>query len=251
MAKHEESTLVVDKLADDLRSKIESGTYGQAGSLPSTTELAREWKTSRSIVTQVMLLLRSEGHIRMVGNRYVVNRPRLILPGLTKNFEQYLKDQGYEPEIENIIEPSVETMTSEVAALFGQQPGMRVIHRMRKQGITNQPLRLAENWYYPADLVEGFLDEMRSNDHMDVVGAISEKYGKYIVETKEDILARIPTKEEMKWLGIARYQPVFEVRRSNFAQDGTPLMFNRIIMVATNFFLSRAYPVEHWKKQSA
>lgn len=242
MVEHEGSMLVVDKLADDLRSKIEAGEYGNSGTLPSTTELSKQWKTSRSIVTQVMLLLRSEGHIRIVGNRYVVNRPRLILPGLVKNFEQYLRDQGYEAVIENIIEPSLEAMPAEIAALFSQQTGIHVVHRMRKQGLPKQPLRIAENWY-PAQLAERFLDEMRKDDNMDVVGAIKETYGVYIVETKEDIVARIPDKHEVNWLGIARYQPVFEVRRCNFAQDGQPVMFNRIIMVATNFILNSRYPV--------
>jgi GntR family transcriptional regulator len=242
--------LVVDKFADDLRSRIEGGEYGTSGTLPSTSALASQWKTSRTIVTQVMLLLRSEGYIRMVGNRYVVNHPRLIFTGIPKDFGQFIQEQGFEPVMENLIEPSLEAMPAEIAILFDRPAGEPVVHRMRKQsmriaGKPDYPLRIAENWY-PARLAESFLEEMRTNGYIHVVEAIKDKYGVYIVKTKEDTFARIPTKQEASWLNLARYQPVFELLWSNFASDGQPVMFNRIIMVATNFKLSREYPVEYW-----
>lgn len=241
-----EDAFVIDQFADDLRARIDSGEYGNSGTLPSTTELSERWGKPRGIVTQVMLLLRSEGYIRMVRNRYVVNRPRIILPGLVKDFEQFLVDQGYPAEIDNLVQPQLETMPADVAVLFGQPAGIHVVHRMRKQGIPGQPLRVGEMWY-PAKLAESFLEDMKRDDRMNVVNAIKEKFGVYIVRTKEEIVARIPTKQEIGWLSLARYQPVIEVRRANFTQDDQPIMFNRIIMVATNFVLSREYPVDHWK----
>ncbi|TMC24206.1 MAG: GntR family transcriptional regulator [Chloroflexi bacterium] len=242
--------LVLDKFADNLRSRIKAGEYGTSGTLPSTSDLASQWKTSRTVVTQVMLLLRSEGYIRMINNRYLVNHPRFIFTGMPKDFGQYLKDHGFEPVMENLIEPSLETMSAEIATLFDQPVGESVVHRirkqsMRKEGIPDYPLRIAENWY-PARLAEDFLEEMRTNGYIHVVEAIKAKYGISIVKTKEDTLARIPTRQEASWLNLARYQPVFELLWSNFASDGQPVMFNRIIMVATNFRLSREYPVEHW-----
>lgn len=241
-----DDTLVVDQFADKLRAQIEAGEYGNSGTLPSTTDLAERWGKPRSIVTQVMLLLRSEGYIRVVRNRYAVCRPRIVLPGLTKDFEQFLVSQGYQADIENIIPPQLETMPAEIAVLFGQPSGIHVIHRMRKQGIPDQPLRIGEIWY-PAELAEPFLEDMKNNDRMNVVDAIKEKFGICIAEVKEDIVARIPSKEEIKLLDLARYQPVLEVRRVNSTDQGRPVMFTRAIMVATNFILSREYPSDHWK----
>src|SRR5947199_2734453 len=165
-----EEIRVVDKFADDLSSRIIAGEYGTSGTLPTTTELAKQWNTPRSIVTQVMLLLRSQGHIRAVGNRYAVNHPRLIFTGIPKDFGQYIKDHGYEPVMENLIEPRLEEMPLEIAALFDQPTGVHVVHRMRKQsmrksGSPDYPLRIAENWY-PANLAERFLDEMRVNENI-------------------------------------------------------------------------------------
>lgn len=246
----DDDELVVDKFADDLRGRITGGEYGTAGTLPSTGRLASQWQTSRTIVTQVMLLLRSEGYIRMIGNRYVVNHPRFIFTGIPKDFGKYVEEQGFEPIMENLIEPNLEPMPADIAALFDQPGGEPVVHRirrqsMRKEGMPDYPLRIAENWY-PAKLAEDFLEEMRTNDYIHVVEAIRAKHGLSIVRTKEDTLARIPTKQEASWLNLARYQPVFELLWSNFASDGQPIMFNRIIMVATNFKLSREYAVEHW-----
>jgi GntR family transcriptional regulator len=248
-----EETLVVDRLANDLRSRIKSGEYGTSGTLPTTTELAKMWNVPRSIVTQVMLLLRSEGTIRAVGNRYAVNYPRLIFTGIPKDFGQYLKDHHLKPIMENLIEPTLEEMSSDIASLFGQPVGMRVIHRIRKQsmrqdGLPDYPLRIAENWY-PADLAEQFLDEMRTNENIHVIRAIKDTHGLYIVRTKEDISARIPTSQEAEWLNLARYQPVLEALWTNYAANGQILMFNRIIMVATNFIVSQEYPVTYWEEE--
>lgn len=243
----EANSLLVDKLASDLRARIASGEYGTSGTLPSTTKLAKEWGKPRSVVTDVMLLLRSEGLIRVAGNRYAVNHPILILPGLTKDFEQYLQSQGLKSVIKNLIEPTLEEMPKDIAPIFGQKPGIRVVHRMRLQGTPDQWLRVGEIWY-PAELAEPFLESMKRNDQMNVVNAIKEKFGVFIVRVKEDILARIPHKEEIKWLDLARYQTVFEVRRTSLAQDGRAVMLTRTIMVATNFILSHEYEVDHWKE---
>ena len=246
----EKEELVVEKYADMLRKRIQDREFGTNGIIPSTSELAEEWGTSRSIVTSVMLLLRSQGHIRLderKTKRYKVNYPILELEGLTKDFEQYLRDKGLDPVIENVIEPRMEEMPHEVAALFGQQAGIHVVHRMRQQGTPDQILRIAENWYL-AELAGEFLEEMRSNDHMNVVEAIKDRHGLYIVGVTEKTRARVPHKEEVKLFNIARYQPVFEVVRVNVAQDKrTVIMMNKIIMVATHFVLTREYEVDHWK----
>ena len=54
-------------------------------------------------------------------------------------------------------------MPPEVATLFNQEAGIHVVHRirkqgMRKEGIPDYPLRIAENWY-PSDLALPFLTE--------------------------------------------------------------------------------------------
>jgi len=247
--KHED-TSVIDELVDDLRSRIEQGLYGTSGTLPTTELLATQWKKPRSMVTQVMSILQAEGKIRLVGNRYVVSYPHLVFPGLVKDFGKYLEEQGFTPVMENLIEPREEQMPPDIAALFHQEAGIHVVRRVRKQslrkeGIPDCPLRIAENWY-PSHLALPFLEEMRANDYIHVVEAIKEKFGVTIVQHEERISGRIPTRQEREWLSISRYQPVLELVWNNFDKDDQPVMFNRIVMVASNFEITHKYAIDLW-----
>jgi DNA-binding GntR family transcriptional regulator len=170
-----------------------------------------------------------------------------MLPGLTKDFEQYLNKQGEKAKIENLIDPVVEPMPADIAAMFGQPEGVHLVHRLRRQGTLDQPLRLGEIWY-PASLAAEFLDAMRQDEHMNVLDAIDKAHGVHIVEHEDTILARIPTVKEARDLNIVRTEPVFELRRKNYAQDGTIVMFNRQILVAPHFQLIYRQPVKHWNK---
>lgn len=241
---------MLETLASELREDIKRGTYGASGQgrIPTTEMLSKKWKTSRNTVHLVLQLLQSEGIVRSKGNSLVVNWPALQLEGLTKNFEQFLRDRGHDVQMENLIVPTVEVMPPDVAALFGQVTGVHetLVHRMRKQSADDQPLRIAENWY-PATLAGQFVEQMRSNEHMDVLNAIREAHGVYIVKIKDVLIARIPTAQETRWLRTVRTEPVVEIRRSNFAEDGTVVMFNRILHVAPNFTFTYEYTKDYWK----
>jgi DNA-binding GntR family transcriptional regulator len=197
-----------------------------------------------------MSVLQAEGKIRLVGNRYIVSYPHMRFPGLVKDFGKYLEGQGFTPVMENLIEPREEEMPPEVATLFKQKAGIHVVHRirkqsMRKEGDPDYPLRIAENWY-PSHLALPFLTEMRTNDYIHVVEAIKDKFGVTIIQVQEDVTGRIPTKQEREWLSVSRYQPVLELIWTNFDKDDQPVMFNRIVMVASNFVLNRNYPIDYW-----
>jgi DNA-binding GntR family transcriptional regulator len=231
----------------DLRERIRNGEFGTHGRLPAVAQLAREWGISRPSVYAVMNLLQSEGLVTSKANSFYANFPLLKLEGLTENFERFLQAQGFEVTMENLIEPVIETMPEDVAAFFGEAEGVRVVHRMRKQGIQDLPLRIAENWY-PVHLAGQFVDAMKSDEHMDVLRAIKNAHGVFIVNIQDVLLARIPTVQETKWLGIVRTEPIVEIRRSNFAEDGTPVMFNRVIHVAPHFKFTYQYSKNHWNK---
>ena len=239
----------VEQFANQLREEVKQGIYGVSGQgrIPTTATLAKRWHISRNTVYQVLQLLQSEGIIRAKGTSLVVNYPMFVLDGLTKNFEAFLRGLGHSVGMENLVVPSVEAMPPDVAALFGQSVGVHetLVHRMRKQSADDQPLRIAENWY-PVALAGQFVEQMRADEHMDVLDAIKQAHGVYIVRVKDVIAARIPTSQEARWLKTVRTEPIVEIRRSNFAANGTPVMFNRIIHLAPNFTFTYEYTKDYW-----
>jgi GntR family transcriptional regulator len=245
---------LAEKFATDLRQRIEDGQYGTSGLIESTPELVARWNTqSRAAISDALQLLRAQGFIRKTGNRYRVVYPRVILPGLTANFREYLESLGHVVQEDNLIEPRIEVMSREIASLFtrGGDPviaeGVHVIHRLRRQGTDAIALRLGEIWY-PATVAGNLIDEMKSNASLDVLARVKEQTGLYAVTADEKILARIPTIEETTLLNVARLQPVLEVRRIVFDQHKSVLTLHRTTMDGTRFEISKIdQNVPYWK----
>ena len=244
----------LDVIAASFRQRILSGEYGTRGRLPSLRLLSEEYGTTHETMNKVVQLLQSEGLLISQGRAGVfVNKPRTRIPGITARFDLYLQEQGLTPEETNIDEPAIVAAPVEVAEVFGIAESAPVVHRMRRQGTTAAPYRLAEN-FYPVDLAGGaILERMKQDARLDVLVAIKEAHGKVIKRVHEDVIGRLPTSREQELLKLVRTAPVLEVRRTNHAEDDdkTVIMFNRIIFVANYFVLSYDYMTPLWTAKKA
>ncbi len=246
----------VGQIADDLRNQILSGVYGK-GRLPTGRELAKEFGASRDTIQKVLTRLEAEGILEGVGERgAVIRRTRIRIPGLTAKFDLTIQEQGYDPFEENIDIPAIVPAPPEIAQAMGVEEGTPVVRRFRLQGTKQQdgkgviktPYRLAEN-FYPVTLAdETILEQMQKDDSFDVLMAIKEKYGKFIVDVQDDVISRLPTSREEDLLNIVTYAPVTEVQRINYTDDSIVIMVNKIIFVGNFFVLRYKYPVSHWTK---
>lgn len=252
-----EQMLLVDRFANDLRRRIEGGDYGTSGVIPSMSELAEMWGTkNRALVAEVIMLLRVQGYLTPTPKRrYRVVHPRLTLEGLTANFMQHLESLGYAGEEEDIEEPRVEPMPLDIARMFirndTKQPaikeGVHVIHRMRRQGIADLPLRIGHIWY-PLDIAEPYLEAMKKDSRFDVPAALKRDRGIAIAEEDFTLLSRVPDLAEMKELRLARYQPLLEVRRICYSLNHEQVVtLHRTIMDGTRFEYRFSRAVSHWQ----
>jgi GntR family transcriptional regulator len=236
----------IDAITDELRRRILAGTYGTQGRLPGLRMLAKEFRTSQETMNKVIQRLQDEGLLSSLGQRGVfVRGNRTRIPGLLPRFDLYLQQMGLEPVEENLEEPALMKAPLGIADLMGVEPDTLVVRRLRRQGSTTAYMRIAEN-FYPQELAGEFLEQMKADARMDVVEAIKQRHGVVIHQVREDILARLPSKQEQIWLKISRGTPVLEVDRVCLSREGTVIMANRLILVASFFILSREYSVSHW-----
>jgi GntR family transcriptional regulator len=226
----------IETLANALREQIRRGDFGTKGRLPSVTQLAKDNQVARTSVYNALLLLQAEGLVIVKDNSHYVNYPVLRLSGAPL-FDKYLEQQGLPSATENLLEPEVITIPADIAAMFKQNEGIRVIHRVRKHGTPDVPLRLQES-FYPLDLAGPFLEAMKQNPDMNVAGEIRKTRGIAIAKRHDDVLGRLPTTEEMRLLNIARTTPVLEIRRHFMAEDDRTIFFAKITLVAAYFSLS-------------
>ena len=241
----------IDAIIDAFRRRITDGEFGTSGRLPSLRLLAEEFGTTHETMNKVVQLLQADGLLVTKGRAGVfVNKPRTRVPGITVRFDLYLQEQGLTPLEENIGQPAVVPASTDVARVLGIAEGSDVIRRMRRQGTTSTPYRLAEN-FYSVDLAGGsILESMQKDARLDVLLAIREAHGKVIKRVHEDVISRLPTSEEQELLRIVRSAPVLEVQRTNYAEDDkTVVMFNKIIFVASYFVLSYDYTTPLWTSE--
>jgi DNA-binding GntR family transcriptional regulator len=230
----------MEAIADNLRARIKSGEFGTGGRLPSVIQLAKEHSTTRTTVYKSIALLQAEGHVIAKSNSFYANPVLRISTNPTPTFEQVLADQNLPSSVRNIIEPEIIIMPDETAIIFGQPTGLHVIHRYRVQGRADVPCRLSEYWY-PQDLAQPYLQKMRNEPGYDTLASIKTDLGISRQKVHDDVLSRIPTKDEAALLSIPRNVPVQEVRRTNRSLEDRVLMYHRIVLVGPFSILGYDY----------
>lgn len=241
----------VDTLIDALRERVRRGDFGTAGRLPSLRMLADEFGTTNETMNKVIQSLQAEGILLSLGRAGVFVHPPLTrIPGLTKRFDQHLESMGLTAVEKNIGIPAFVPVPLEVAKVFEIPEDKPILRRKRRQGTPAIHYRLAENYYAPDLVDEEVLERIREDERYDVLEHIREKHHKIIKRVHDDVYARLPTSEEQDLLNIVRHTPVIEIKRTSYSakEDGTVIMYSRIIVVASYFFLSYDYSVPFWEK---
>ena len=226
----------IENLASELRERIKRGEFGTSGRLTSVAQLARDHQMSRTAVYDTIRLLQADGLLVAKENSYYVNYPIMRIPGAPL-FDKYLEGQELTPKTDNIVDPEIIQLPKDIADMFGQAEGVHVIHRVRRHGTVNVPMRLQES-YYPADLASQYLDAMKLNPDLNVAGQIRRDQGIAIAKRHDDVLGRLPTPEEAKLLSLVRTTPVLEIRRHFVTEDNRTVFFAKIVLVAAYFLLS-------------
>lgn len=242
----------VDALIDELRERVRRGDFGTAGRLPSLRMLADEFGTTNETMNKVIQSLQAEGVLLSLGRAGVFVHPPLTrIPGLTRRFDQHLESLGLTAVEKNIDSPAFVPAPLEVARVFEIPENTPILWRKRRQGTPTIHYRLAENYYAPDLVDEEVLERIRDDERFDVLEHIKEKHHKIIRRVHDDVYARLPNSEEQELLNIVRHTPVIEIRRISYSaqEDGSVIMYSRIIFVASYFFLSYDYSVPFWEKE--
>jgi DNA-binding GntR family transcriptional regulator len=240
----------VDAMADVLRQRVLNGEFGTSGRLPPHRTLAQQLGTTRETTNKVIQLLQSEGLLVSRDKSVYIAPPRVRMPAIVPHFDRYVESQGSTPVTEFLEKLGVVPVPRPIAKLMGLEEGTAVPYRLLRQGAKQGDAvtvyRLSENYYSP-ELVNGeILRGLQSDSQFDTLLAIKAKYGRVVVKGHIDAVARVMTAREHELLGGARGAPVLEVCRTNYAEDGTVVMVNKITFVGSLFELSYDFPVTLW-----
>jgi GntR family transcriptional regulator len=234
------------RIVAELREQILSGGLAPAERMPSETELAATYRTSRPTVRRALAVLRGEGlittgqgsgtfvrarpgiQIRVTGSNYRRHRA-LGLPG----FNAQVLAQGRSPG-QDITEVARIDAPSHVAQNLRLDQGAPVVVRRRVFLADDVPVALTDS-YYPAALAAGTAIEKPEPVKGGVHAIIEDEDGpirRKVARSEDDITARMPTPGEARLLQLPPGVPVFHTVRTIYDAEGQPLEVQDTIAAA-------------------
>jgi GntR family transcriptional regulator len=231
----------VSTILQDMIHLIESGEWGRSGIVPTRRDLAERYDTTTTTINDVFIFLHAMGYVMPKGRNVVVNPNRMTIPALVPSFDKYLQQHGLTPFMQNVGEPEVVTLDKDLATAFDLPEGTKSIKRVRIQGERqlnqNIPYRLAET-HYLYDLANKYLEDIKNDPLFIVIDQIKQDTGKSIARSSLKLFTRFPSEQEQDWLQIPLHTPVNELFRVSRSDDGTVIMFSRIVLISYRFALS-------------
>jgi GntR family transcriptional regulator len=227
------STPLFEQIADDLRDSISRGEYPEGTPLPSETALMAEYDVSRMTVRQALDLLRGEGLIASEHGRGVFVRTRPTVYRLARNrfgrayretgkgaYDVEMKSLGLTPHVE-LVELGPVTPPREIAERLDLRPSDQALIRRRKMYASGRPMQLATS-YIPWELAEGTQmtePETGPGGIYSRLADIDHGPARFV----EDVLTRMATRDERRFLQLPSPQPVFYVVRTAFDTSDRPV----------------------------
>jgi GntR family transcriptional regulator len=231
------------QIADDLRTKIESGELAQGSQLATESELRDEYNASRNTVRDAIKWLTTLGLVetRPGQGTFVVEKARPFVTTLTGDplrprdgdlsiYIAEVKASGRKP---TDSEPRVEIQraTSEVARALRLDDGTQVVSRHQQRFIDGTPFSL-QTTFYPMSLVQ------QGATRLILPADISEGAVTYLARECDlkqvgfrDTISVRPPDETEAWffrLPADGRVSVFEIHRVGFDEEG-----NRIRLTIT------------------
>ncbi|MFI9484759.1 GntR family transcriptional regulator [Promicromonospora sp. NPDC052451] len=229
-------------IAKDLRAAIRSGTYKPGDRLPSEAALMSNYGVARMTARHGLSMLKDEGlTVTRHGSGVFV-----------RSFEPIVRDTtGAPADASTVTAETDETgaglvvrtlaVTAEaeppekVRATLGLAEGDKVTVRERLHLRERKPVLFATS-YLPASIAAGTPIAAQEVGPGGTHARLSEA-GYAPVRFREDVVARMPSIEEIEELRIEPGTPVLSVTRTAFAKDDTPVEVSYVVLDAGEFML--------------
>ena len=245
-----------DRIAADMRQRIDSGDLAPGEKLPSERELAERYGVVRNTVRHAVRLLAEGGLVVSEHGRgvFVRARPALVRLGNDRYSPRH-RDTGLSPYLLECAKAgkagrfevlSVERTVppADVAAQLDipdDEPS--VLRRENVFWADSDPMQRVTTWI-PWSIAEDtglLLDDI---PHPYGIHGVLEERGHTMTRMREEISARMPTPDERTRLNLPTGVPVLDVLHTSLDQHGQPYELTRFVLRADLSGLRYDVPVE-------
>lgn len=219
------------KIADDLRRQIIGGSLSPGDKLPTETQLQEQHGVSRNTVRLATALLLNEGLVESVPGRTggMVVRERITLTyhasraempnGLWSESDAWfgeVRAQGYEPDQD--FELRIEALPAEIAERLGVPADSPAAVRRCIRRVNGQPSSV-QNSYYPMDLCKEVPELLSPRDIPHGTTRLLADRGYQQLGAEDELVAAMPTPDEVTLLGLKPGSPVLHYIRTGFTAE--------------------------------
>ena len=215
-----------DRIAADLRRRIETGEYRPGDRLPTYEELAAHYGTGHATIQAALRILRAEGLISVRKRAGITVRARpsvhLMQRGATVQRDRYgYLFPGWAPgeswQLHGRPRVSVEEIPARPAALLDVDQGTPIVRRRRVTSPAGQPpLQLVDTWMHPAAVEDAPRTAERDTGPGGYIDRLEEA-GHGPLSWTERTRTRMPTAEEARLLSAPDALPVLEICREEIS----------------------------------
>jgi DNA-binding GntR family transcriptional regulator len=227
----------------EIQRRIESGEYPPGSLLPSEHQLSDEFQIARPTVVRALRVLRQDGWIDTQQGKgsFVRGRPALAdLEPARPGEEALNRDESREPG--EMIEVGVTAPPARVATMLGEAADSEVLARRRLIRHEGEASEIV-TWWVPVSL-SGGTDLADSEPlHGGVRAHLARRKGVRIDHVVEQVIARHPTSQEAKLLGVGKTAPILVLYVAAREASGNPVLVLELAMPGDRHELEDAYQV--------
>jgi len=245
------------QVAAALRAAIESGELGPGDKLPSERDLAANYKVARNTAREAVRQLAESGLVTAHHGRgvFVRPQPRLMRFGQRRYSKKLRDETGLSPfhaevrsqdRVPNAYLTSIERVVPPhaIAERLGVNPDTKsVVRRENWYFADAEPMQIGIT-YIPWEIAKGSV--LARNDELgpgDLYARFEDK-GYRIAFTREEVTARMPTREEARGLMLPDGVPVLVVLHTGLDHDRRPFEVTEFIMRADSTGLDYTISVD-------
>ncbi|BCJ45172.1 GntR family transcriptional regulator [Actinoplanes ianthinogenes] len=220
------------QIADELRARIQGGTYPADAPLPSEQRPADELGVSRVTINKAITLLRASGDVkvRRGAGTYVRKLPKIPRDAKRRYAARALGTGAGEVEVRTL---KLQSRTqyreigrvnppSAVARALGLSEGEETLVRRRVLFANDEPTQIADS-YYPWSITEGCDALLQADAGRGGSYSRSAELGHGPVRFTEDVNVRVPDDAEQRLLDIEATLPVFDIWHVAYDAQNRPV----------------------------
>lgn len=199
------------QIANQLRGRIQRGEWAPGERLPSIPAIAAMFGVAKQTVQRTIDQLRVEGLlITRPGSGTFVRGTKRRLNRLSRG--RYGARRGYHADLaaryrQQLISVGPAVPPEEVAEAFGVATATSLLARRHLVRTTDTPVEVGTAWFRPAD-VEGTPIAAPETFGRPLYQEVEEHTGRVYTSARDQITARLPTREEAEMLQIRPDTPV-------------------------------------------